>query len=673
MPVKLTLGSSISLIPSIGRVYQKRLENIGIKLVSDLVYYFPFRYEDLSNQKQISDTDVGETITLQATLWQITKIRTKTGKTLIKALVNDSSGSIDVIWFNQTYLLTILKANQLINLSGKIGLFGNRKTVINPKFELIRDSLAIPIHTQRLVPVYSEVGGLTNKFLRSKIYQLLFKDKVVIKDFLPEAVLKNEHLISLEAALKQIHFPDQAELAQQSRERLAFDELLLLQLVNLKQKFMSKHRAKALIFKLEKNQIEEFMTKLPFKLTNSQKNAILEIIADLKRSTPMNRLLQGEVGSGKTVVSCFPILACIKNGYQAAILAPTEILAKQHFNTINAFLSKNYKVVLHTGSTKAKTSKFDVIVGTHALLNKKIVIERLGLVVIDEQQRFGVIQRSILKNQNVRPHFLTMTATPIPRTLALTFYGNLDISVLDEIPSGRKTVKTYLVPKAKRDSAYQFIKKEINKGGQAFIICPLIEISETLTSVKSAKAEYDRLKDHIFPEFKLDLLHGKLNSKSKDQVIANFKSGQTKILVSTPVVEVGIDISGATIMVIEAAERFGLASLHQLRGRVGRNEKQGYCLLFTENQNQNSQERLKLMERYNNGLALSEMDLKKRGPGELYGTAQSGQFNLKLASSSNLDLIIRARSTAEKLFETGLKKELEAKLIEFNQDLVIQD
>lgn len=672
MVAKLTLASSIKVIPLIGPVYQKKLASFGILTVEDLLYYFPFRYEDLSEKKSIADCVIGETITIKATLWQITKLRTKTGKTIIKATVNDSSGALDIIWFNQVYLLTVLKPNMLVNFSGKVGMFANKKTLFNPSYEIIKDLQINPIHTERLVPIYSESTGVSSKWLRTKIFNLL-ESSLEIRDFLDTTFLSQQKLIDLKTALSEIHFPTTFEKATKARERLAFDELLMLHLSNLQQKKLSESKQSSVRFNYKKEELNKFQEKLSFKLTSSQLKAISEIENDLNSKKPMNRLLQGEVGSGKTVVSAFPILACILSGYQAVLLAPTEILARQHFQTINEFLKGTYKIELHTSSSKANSSDFDVVVGTHAVLNQNFEIKNPGLIVIDEQQRFGVVQRSFLKNQKSQPHFLTMTATPIPRTLALTIYGNLDISVLDEIPSGRQRVKTYVVNRAKRNDAYTFVKKELDSKGQAFIICPLIEVSETLVSVKSAKEEFDRLKKEVFPTYKLGLLHGKLKSIEKETVVAAFREGKIDILVSTPVVEVGIDIPNASIMLIEAAERFGLSSLHQLRGRVGRGNRQSYCLIFSESQNMSVMERLKLLEKYNNGLQLAEMDLEKRGPGDLFGTAQSGQFNLKLLSSVNLELIVKSRKAAQGLINDDLNQTLLEKISKLSKNEILSD
>src|SRR3972149_5785599 len=660
---KINLASAIKDLPQIGAVYTKPKENLGMFKVLDLLYYFPFRYEDLPTRKNIAELSVGEVFTIQAKLWQITKIRTRYGKTLIKAVVNDGTNSIDVVWFNQTYLLTVLKPNQLINFSGKVGISGNKVTLVNPKYEIIKSSIITPVHTDRLVPIYSEGSGVSSKWLRNKIHQILRLPNLGIVEYLPKEILTKEKLLNLESALPQIHFPYNFDNFLEAKKRLAFEELLLLHLRNLKATAGHKSDARR-AFKVNPETITKLSKTLPFELTNSQKKAVREILKDLQHPKAMNRLLQGEVGSGKTVVASFALKVCSENGYRAALMAPTEILANQHFATLQSILGKSIKIQLHTGSTKGDLEDFDVIVGTHALLHQVPKLQKLGLVVIDEQQRFGVLQRSVLKSVQPPPHFLTMTATPIPRTLALSIYGQLSISTLDEMPIGRKTVVTYLVPSLKRTSSYEFVRKEIVSGGQAYVICPLIEESESLLTVKSAKKEFERLRKEVFPDLKLGLLHGKLSSREKSQVIGAFREGKINILVTTPVVEVGIDIPSATLMLIEGSERFGLASLHQLRGRVGRGKRQSYCLLFTESRNLRVLERLKLLEKYHNGLKLAELDLELRGPGEIYGILQHGQRDFKLANTSDLELILKTRSWSEKLIEKPLPKRLSEKLQE---------
>ncbi len=664
MHFSLSLNSSIADIPGIGSIYLQKLQSLGMNSVQDLLYYFPFRYEDLSEQKSIIDIIPSETITITAVIWSIAKIRSKTGKVLIKAVVNDSTGSLDVVWFNQAYLLSVLKPKMQVNLSGKVEFFGNKLSLLSPKYELVRESQTA-IHTARLVPIYSESKGVSARFLRAKIFQLL-NSSLSVNEFLPKHIVESEKLSERREALRQIHFPASIEEAEQARTRFAFEELFLVSLRNLT--FSKAEKTKtAPNIKSTNTDVTKFEGQLPFSLTNSQKEAIAEIGQDLAQKTPMNRLLQGEVGSGKTVVSAFAILLAIKNTFQAAFMAPTEVLAFQHYETLNKIFGSEIKIALATSSKKINTDNFDLIVGTQALLSERINFKKLALIIVDEQQRFGVSQRQTLREKTSSAHFLTMTATPIPRTLALTLYGKLDISTLAELPSGRSKVKTYFVPNPKREASYEFIRKEVKAGGQVFILCPLISESESLQSVKNAEAEFDSLKNQIFPELNVGLLHGKLSSKDKQKVMDQFRAGQISILVTTAVVEVGIDIPAATIMVIEAAERFGLASLHQLRGRVGRGSRQSYCFLFSGQNSPRITERLKLLEKYSSGFELAEMDLKMRGPGDIFGVAQSGQLALKTASFLNFDIIVSAQSQAQKLTETEISEDLKSEL-----DLVLE-
>jgi ATP-dependent DNA helicase RecG len=415
---------------------------------------------------------------------------------------------------------------------------------------------------------------------------------------------------------------------------------------------------------------------LPFTLTTAQEKSLTHIFDDVKKQQPMNRLVEGDVGSGKTIVAAISMYLAFLNGYQSVLMAPTEILAQQHFATISKFLEPfGVKIALQTGSKKNKEETFDILVGTHAVLSNKINFDKLGLVVIDEQQRFGVQQRSVIRAKGKNPHFLTMTATPIPRTIALTMYGDLDLSVLDELPKGRKLIKTWLVPQEKRTSAYQWIEKQIKEtDSQAFIICPFIEESESMTTIKAATKEFEYLTKNVFPNLKLGLLHGKMKAKEKDIVLEQFRNKAFDILIATPVVEVGIDIPNATIIVIEAAERFGLSQLHQLRGRVGRGDKQSYCLLFTESKNPQTIERLKAMEKMHIGSQLAEFDLQLRGAGDMYGTAQHGQTFFKIASFADVDLIEKANQEAEKIFpELEKYPKLIEKLAKMNNQEVSPD
>ncbi len=651
MSARLLPTSPLASVPGIGLVYRNKLNSLGIFTIRDLLFYFPFRYEDLSDTRRIVNLTQGQTVTITAQVWQITKIRTRTGKTLVKAVLNDSTGSIEAVWFNQEYLMSVLKINQVFNFSGKVSIFNRKLTFLNPKFEAFSQGKEA-VHTARLIPIYSESGGVSSRWIRSKINLILKDTNLDFQEDLPAEVLKAEHLIDSKSAFQEIHFPTTSEKLGKSRERFAFEELFFLRIRNqlTKPKEIAFRRG----WKFDKTIIDEFSSLLSFELTVSQKKAITEISSDLRGQNPMNRLLQGEVGSGKTIVSAFALFCAVKNGFQGALMAPTEILAKQHFNTLESIFKNKLSLKLVTSTSKLKELNFDLAVGTHALLGKTVNFSNLGLIVVDEQQRFGVNQRQLLREKGKKAHFLTMTATPIPRTLALTIYGKLDISTLEELPFGRKKVRTYLVPQIKRKRAYEFIQKEVLKGGQAFVVCPLINTSESLLSVKSATEEYERLSKEVFPHLKIALLHGKLKSSEKDEAIKQFRDKKIQILVTTPVVEVGIDIPEANIIIIEAAERFGLASLHQLRGRVGRVGQESFCLLFTQTTSERTLERLKYLEKYTNGLDLAELDMKMRGPGDVFGTLQHGQIDLKTADFLNLELIERSRAAADLALEKKL-------------------
>ncbi len=650
----------------VGPAYAKRLEKLNIRTAEDLLYHFPFRYDDYSLISPINKARPGEITTIKGKLIEIKNQYTRHGRKIQKAKVSDRSGRIEIIWFNQPFLIKILKVGEKYRFSGKIDWFGRQKMMLSPEYE----SLASEIHTGRLVPVYHETYGVSSKWLRSKIAWLMKQMKTPVTDFLPETLRKKHQLEEFNQALKAIHFPKDAKAAAKARERFAFEELLLLQLEVLQRKEVWLKEKLAFKFFVDQEKVLKFMENLPFELTLAQKRACREILKDLGQDKPMNRLLQGDVGSGKTVIAALAIYLAWLNNTQAALMAPTEILAHQHYQTLKKLLEPlGLKVLLLTGSWKSKDNNFDVLIGTHALIHKGARFKKLGLAVIDEQQRFGVEQRAKLIRkanlpQKISPHILTMTATPIPRTIALTLYGDLNLSLLDEMPPGRQKIKTWLVPPQKRNSAYQWLKKKIKETDErAFIICPLIEESETLQSVKAAKVEFENLSKKVFPDLKLGLLHGRMKSQEKNEVMKKFKEGLLDILVATPVVEVGIDIPQATVMVIEGAERFGLSQLHQLRGRVGRGSKGSFCLLFTPLTSGKPFERIKALEKINIGSQLAELDLKLRGPGEIYGTAQHGFLDLKVASFGDLSLIEESKKAALKIFpEISRYPLLQAKL-----------
>ncbi|MEK7450655.1 MAG: ATP-dependent DNA helicase RecG [Patescibacteria group bacterium] len=647
-------------------MYAKRLEKLGIKTLEDFLYHVPSRYEDFSITSSIANLQIGEAVTVKGEVLEIKNQRTRNWKTLQKAKVKDETGEIEIIWFNQPFLLNLMKKGDKISVSGKASIYKNKLLLQSPEYEILLNDEDETIHTGRLVPTYPETRGVSSKWLRRQVNKIISDCKHKLLEYLPYSIISANQMLGFFEAIRQIHFPKNSDSAEKARLRLSFDELFLMQLGALKRRKEWSQNLVSNPFKIDlyQEKIDKFYAKLPFVLTNAQKRTLKEIFKDIASAKPMNRLLQGDVGSGKTVVSAIAMYAAFLNGSQSVLLAPTEILAQQHYNTISKLLSPfGIKVGLVTGSTKKRImnkksrikikekTSFDILIGTHALLYDKRKIDKLGLVVIDEQQRFGVEQRAIIRKKGKNPHLLSMTATPIPRTIALTMYGDLDLSFLDEMPKGRRKIKTWLVPTEKRKNAYLWIEKQIKDTKiQAFIICPFIEESETLKTVRAATKEYELLKKTVFPNLKLGILHGRLKTKEKETVLKKFKDRKLDILVATPVVEVGIDIPNANIILIEETERFGLAQLHQLRGRVGRSDAQAYCLLFTQSKNPKTIERLKALETLSLGNELAQLDLKLRGHGELYGTMQHGHGLLKIASFSDFELIEKTKKEAEKIF-----------------------
>ncbi len=637
----------------------RKLKLLGIDTYWDLLNYFPFRYENYSLISTIEKVQPGEKVTVQGKIIEAKYALTRKGTKIQKFILSDGTGKITLIWFNQSYLLRLIKKDSYLSVAGTVDKFGNSLIMEPNEYEIFKEKDQPMIHTGRIIPIYPERAGLSSKTIREKIYQIL-NDLTGLPSFLPPEIVSYNNLIDELTAYRNIHFPENMNLAAKARERLAFDELFTIQLsARLLKKEWQKEVAGHQFSQetMQGEDINNFIKNLPFQLTEAQKRSLEEIKKDLIKPTPMNRFLQGDVGSGKTVVAAIACFLAYLNGCQSLFMAPTEILANQHYQTITNLLKKYpLKVGLQTKTVKINKKKgkdivkdYDIIIGTHALLNENLTFEKIGLVVIDEQHRFGVVQRSTLKEKGVNPHLLTMTATPIPRTAALTLYGELDLSLLDEMPKGRLPIKTYFVPREKRPAAYQWIKnKIIQEGVQVFIVYPLIEESsvETMKSVKAAKKEFENLKLKVFPEFKVGLIHGKMKSKDKEKVMAAFKNKKYDILVATSLVEVGIDIANATIMLIEGAERFGLAQLHQLRGRVGRGDKQSYCFLFTEKEDAAIVRRLEYFAKVASGIKLAEYDLKARGPGDIYGTKQHGYLDLKIASLSDSDLIRKARNAA---------------------------
>ena len=675
--VNQSIDSPITVIRGISSSLATKFNKLGVNTVRDLLYFFPRRHLDYSQRKSISQLTEGEEETIIANVWQAREIRLG-GRRSTEAIVGDETGNVRVVWFNNPYLAKKLPTNTRVVLSGKVSLFNGRHVFESPEWELVEAQELI--HTGRLVPLYPLTQGLRPRQVRKLMKEVIDRWAWQIADFLPPQLKERCNLLELPQAISQAHYPEDEAVKAQARVRLAFDELFLLQLGVLSRKRNWQESQPGSPFRASLSVLDAFLQSLPFELTAAQQKVLQELLADLQKPQPMSRLLQGEVGSGKTVVATAALLMAAANDYQEAFMAPTEILAEQHFATICQLLSRvghlereedylcSYSGLLPRLLTVALLigdisqvrkqelqqyildGDIDIVIGTHALIQKGVEFQRLGLAVVDEQHRFGVTQRSALRQKGFRPHVLVMTATPIPRTLALTLYGDLDLSVIDQLPPGRQAVKTKWLKPEQRESAYAFIRRQVASGRQAFIICPLIEESEVIQA-RAAIAEYERLSREVFPELRLGLLHGRMPAAEKDKVMRRFRSGEVDILVSTPVVEVGIDVPNATVMLVESADRFGLSQLHQFRGRVGRGQEQSYCMLLAQNPSVVAKERLDLIEKIQDGFELAEEDLKLRGPGEFFGTRQSGMPDLKMAKLSDVPLLELARSEAIRLFE----------------------
>ncbi len=672
------LDSPITIIRGIAPTIANKFAKLDVRTMHDLLYFFPRRYVDYSQRKLIAELEEGKEQTIICTIWQA-RIATFGNRRGTEAIVGDETGNIRIIWFNQPYLAKRFTTNAKVVISGTVFSFKGRKVFESPEWEMLEEKELI--HTGRLVPVYPLTQGLYPRQVRKWTKETIAGWAWQVSDFLPLEIKNRCQLLDLPEALAQIHYPNDYLIAEKAKRRLAFDELFLLQLGVLAKKRDWQESQPGNAFNIHQEVIDKFLHCLPFTLTHAQERVLGEILADLKQPKAMSRLLQGEVGSGKTVIATLVLLMAVANGYQGALMAPTEVLAEQHFNNICDYLSKastqkkgadnNIKryigflsqpltIALLIGSLndnekenlhcKIKQGEIDIIIGTHALIQKEVEFYKLGLAVIDEQQRFGVLQRSALRQKGFNPHILVMTATPIPRTMALTLYGDLDLSTIDELPPGRQTVKTRFLEPGYTEKAYSFLRRQVSKGKQAFIICPLIEESEVLEA-KAATTEYEYLCREIFPDLKLGLLHGRMPPSDKERVMRRFRERELDILVSTSVVEVGIDIPNATVMLVEGADHFGLSQLHQFRGRVGRDKEQAYCILIPENLSTEAKARLRLMEKIHDGFALAEKDLDLRGPGEFFGTHQSGLPDLKVAKLSNLHLLELARREAINLFQ----------------------
>jgi len=665
---RLGLDSSVTVLSGVAQAQAGRLQRLGVNNIRDLLYLFPRRYNDFSALKTISQLEYGEEVTIIGTIWETRSRPTRGGGTIVQSIIADGTATIQATWFNQPYLLKPLKAGRQVVLSGKVDAYLGRLVMSSPEWELLEKE---QIHTGRLVPVYPLTQGIKAKWLRRLIKRTVDYWTKRVPDYLPRQVRDSLGLLDLESALLQIHFPDDWESLEQARQRLSFDEFLLIQLGALRQRQIWRSRPGRAL-DVDPRLLETFIASLPFALTAAQKRTIEEIASDLRLPQPMSRLLQGDVGSGKTVVAAATMLVTAASGAQAVLMAPTEILAEQHFGSLTALYQglENVEVPalfavrpqlrLLTGRVTGAERRqvyadiasgaANVIVGTHALIQKGVDFKDLALAIVDEQHRFGVEQRAALRQKGHNPHMLVMTATPIPRTLSLTIYGDLDVSTLDEMPPGRRPIETQWFLPRERERAYRFIRGQVEKGHQAFVICPLVEESERVEA-KAAVKEHERLQKTIFPDLKLGLLHGRMKGQEKEAVMTQFQRGELDVLVSTSVVEVGIDVSNATVMVVEGANRFGLAQLHQFRGRVGRGEAQSYCILLCDMPSEESVERLRAIERTQDGFELAEVDLEMRGPGEFFGLRQSGTPPLRVARLSDRSILEDARQTAKAIFE----------------------
>jgi len=694
------LNNQLSEIPGVGERFIPKLKHLGIETVKDLLWHFPFRYEDYSEIYPIADLATNQEATIRGEISEIDSRRSwRRNLYITEALINDGTGSIRAIWFNQPYVRNMLRPGRIANFSGKTSFSDGEIYLSNPTYELISEHRHHETrHTARIVPIYPETKGLTSKGLRYLIKPII-DNLETLPEIIPKNILDGINISEINEAVREIHFPSSLDSALLAKKRFAFEDLFLLQLYNIKQKMLlRRERAPKIASDIEFT--KSLLKKIPFELTQTQKKSLWEILQDLEKPHPMNRLLQGDVGSGKTIVAAIAAIAAAREGYQSAFMAPTEILARQHYETFKKFFSSleipfglatssesrvHYSQNLESKSQKSaflkeiKNGQTQILFGTHALIQKSVEFKNLGLVIVDEQHRFGVRQRqALLTNSKGRgaggntkqpaisysPHFLSMSATPIPRTLSLTLFGDLDLSLITELPSDRKPIATKVVEPENRKKAYAFIRSEIKKGRQAFVICPRIEPATKYEidtnirkdfqewEVKSVKEEYGKLSKKIFPDLNVGMLHGKLKPKEKEKTMRDFAEKKIDILVSTSVVEVGVDIPNATIMMIEGTERFGLAQLYQFRGRVGRGVHQSYCFLFTDSKGDSVKWRLKSIVEAKNGFELAEKDLAIRGPGQFLGAAQTGMPDLAMKAIQNPELVKTAREAAVATLES---------------------
>lgn len=660
------LNAPSTAIRGIGQKQSQLLAKLNLHTIEDLIYYFPHRYDDYSELKLIKDLVYGEEVTILAWVKSISTFTTRNKRRkIIQVVVSDNTGSLQLMWFNQEYHLRYFRKNMFLSFSGKVEQYMGRLVIYHPDYEQIDQE---QLNTKRIVPVYGLTAQLSQRWLRRVMFNVITNWSTKIPEFMTEYILEDANLMDLGTALKEIHFPESMANLKKARYRLAFDEIFLLQLGMLKQKY-EWTQLEGRQFNVDDDWIFNRINQLPYKLTNAQIHVLAQMRQDLASGHPMNRLLQGDVGSGKTVVAAMAMSIIIKNGSQAAFMAPTSILAEQHYNSLKTLLAsknvdsnlleeKEIRLLLGDTSDKEKeeiligleNGSIKLVIGTHALIEDPVTFQDLQMVVVDEQHRFGVEQRAALRDKGDNVHLLVMTATPIPRSLALTIYGDLDVSVMDEMPAGRQPVGTHIVYPTERERIYTLIRSQVAEGHQAFIVYPLVEQGDNEENT-AAVEEQARLQKEIFPKLNIGLLHGRLRPDEKEKVMRQFRDREYDVLVSTSVVEVGVDVPNATVMVVEGANRFGLAQLHQFRGRVGRGSEKSYCILIPETNEAAENERLQAMVSTNDGFVLAEHDLNQRGPGEFLGTRQSGYTELRLANITNVQLIEKARYYAHQVLK----------------------